>query len=238
MKRQAPFRAPRKVAPKKPALARQGASFNVAGYQAGRELNKQPKQELKCFDVARTSLAILAVATPPTFNILNAMINGAELHQRVGRKTYAKSLRIRGYINQTALGSYDYCRILVVYDAQPNAAFPTIANLLQDANAGAATTALSGINMTNRARFQILRDHPILLPESSAADVLSLVPDTVKNSLNIDMFIPLKGLESVYNGTNGGTVADIQSGAIFMVVVSDATGTADFVYTSRLRYYD
>lgn len=57
----------------------------------------------------------------------------------------------------------------------------------------------------------------------------------------VDWFIPLKGLETIYNNTNGGSIADITSGALLFYLVCDAditTGTWNMEYTSRLRFYD
>lgn len=225
---------------KKPALRRQGASFNVAGYQAGRELNKTPKQELKAFDVALRTNSFSTIAGPPVFDILNAVVNGAELYQRVGRKLYMKSIHVRGVIQPSGASMEAAGRLLVIYDSQPNAAAPLIATLLQDSNAAAATTWASEINLINRQRFKILRDTQFLFGAAlNVAGQTELVPDPIRNSLNVEMFIKLNGLEAIYNATNGGTIADIASGAIFLVAIGDANvGTFNFNYTSRLRYYD
>lgn len=207
-------------------------------YQAGRELPKAPKSELKAYDLAHTVLAITNVAGPPNFFCMNAMVNGAELYQRVGRKVYNKSLHIRGRFEPSGGSTDDYARLLVIYDSQPNGAFPTIQTLLQDSNAAAATTVDSGINLANRQRFKVLRDYPVLLGVAGAAANTTIIPDPILHSYNVDMFIKLKGLESVYNATNGGTVADIMSGVIFIVALSGGNQPWDFYFTSCLRYYD
>lgn len=221
---------------KKPSTKR----FRQGDYQKGRELARTPKQELKAFDIANTTNTFTTVAGPPTFNTLNALVNGAELYQRVGRKIYMKSLHIRGVIQPNAVGNDSGCRIIVYYDSQPNAAAPLVANVLQDSNAAAATTWNSEINLINRQRFKILRDYQLLLGSvTNIAGNAELIPDPIKNSLNVEFFIKLKGLEAVYNATNGGTVADIASGAIGIFCVGDANaGSYDLKYTSRLRYYD
>lgn len=216
--------------------------ITIPDYQKGRELNKTPKSELKAFDIAEIASVFKLVGTPPTFNTLNAQINGAELYQRVGRKTYMKSLHIRGYISNIITTTQDMGRIIIYYDSQPNAAAPLITDLLQDSNAAAGTTAFSEINLINRQRFKILRDYQVLLPSvTNTAGVLTnlTIMDPIKESFNIDFFIKLKGLETIYNATNGGTVADITSGAIGMVCVC-ASNNSDwaFTWTSRLRYYD
>jgi len=55
-------------------------------YQKGREMSRQPKSELKAFDIPQTTKLFKEIATPPTFDLLNVPVNGPELYQRVGRK--------------------------------------------------------------------------------------------------------------------------------------------------------
>lgn len=210
-------------------------------YQKGRELAKVPKQELKAFDIALQSLANQTVGNPPVFQTLNTVINGAELYQRVGRKIYMKSLHIRGVIQATAASVEQAGRIIIYYDSQPNGVAATIASLLQDSNAASGTSWASEINLTNRQRFKILRDYQVMLGDvTNIAGVAEVVPDPIKNTLNIEMFIKLKGLEAIFNGTNGGTIADITSGAIGITFVGNSTTDGNYAlsYTSRLRFYD
>lgn len=156
-----------------------------------------------------------------------------------------KSIHIRGWIQSVTNTSSvdDIGRMVVYYDSQPNGAAPLIAQLLQDSNAGAGTSYNSEINLANRQRFKILRDHIFKLPAlvNSAAGVITDVGNqvTTEGTYLIDMFIKLKGLEAVFNGVNGGTVADIQSGAIGFAIF-DAINNNSWVFnfTTRLRYYD
>lgn len=219
----------------------QRRSFGFAGYQQGREL-AHPGQELKAFDVASATLVFDPPAGPPNFATnLNCPVNGAELYQRVGRKTYMKSIHIRGWILNVATSVQDIGRLIIYYDSQPNGAAPAYAALMQDSNAAGASSTLSEINLTNRQRFQILRDIPLLFPAvTNTAGVLTNLayPETDKQ-FKIDEFIKLKGLETVFNGTNGGTVADITSGAIGMCAVCQTSNNAwELSFTTRLRYYD
>jgi len=70
---------------------------------------RAPKQELKAFDVANTNVLS---SNAGTFTLLNAVVNGAELYQRVGRKLYMKSLHIRGLISNAATVTQDMMRII------------------------------------------------------------------------------------------------------------------------------
>lgn len=211
-------------------------------YQRGRELLKpQLGIELKAFDVAYTSTVSNTIAAPPPFYCLNAVTNGSELYQRVGRKIYMKSLHFRGAFQPNAAANEQVGRVIIYYDSQPNAAAPTVAALIQDSNAAAASTVFSEINLINRQRFKILRDYQVLLGGVNAvAATVEVVPDPIKNSLNVDFFIKLKGLETIFNAVNGGTIADISSGSIGMVFFGDAAADLHWQlnWQSRLRYYD
>lgn len=215
-------------------------SRTTGDYQKGRELARTPKQELKAFDVATTTTASSTIAGPPTFQTLNAMINGAELYQRVGRKIYMKNLHFRAILQPNGLASEAQNRMIIYYDSNPNAAAPLIGDLIRDSNAAAAVTSYSEINLFNRQRFKILRDIQwITGSTTNVAGAAEIVPDPIKESFNQDIFIKLGGLEAVYNGTNGGTVADIQTGAIGFVIFGDANSAAfSLTWHSRLRYYD
>ena len=220
--------------------ARTSSFIPVAGYQKSRELHKQPKMELKAFDNATTTTAFSTIAGPPVPVCLNTIVNGAELYQRVGRKVYNRSLHFRGAIQPNGASMETHARVIIYYDSSSNKAFPAIADFLKDANAAAATTHLSEINLDNRSRFQIIRDYQVLLGEASAlAGTVEIIPDPIKNSLNVDFFIKLRGLETIYNVTNGGTIADITTGSINVVFLGDANcATYSMTWHSRLRYYD
>lgn len=210
-------------------------------YQRGRELAR-PGQELKAFDVAATTTALDPPGGPPNFATnLNCPINGAELYQRIGRKTYGKSIHLRGWFTNVATSLQDLARLIVYFDSQPNAGAPLIGDIIRDSNAAGAVSIFSEINLINRQRFQILRDKQFNLPAcTNTAGVLTNLayPDTT-GCLQVNEFIKLKGLETVFNSTNGGTVADISSGAIGFVVLNESNNNAwDFIWGSRYRYYD
>lgn len=210
-------------------------------YQKGRELSRAPPTELKAFD---TPLFASNFTAAGVFTCLNLPVNGPELYQRVGRKIYMKSIQIRGTVENILTTNVDIGRIIVFYDSQPNGAAPTLATLLQDSNAAAATSVLSEINLANRQRFKILRDYQLALPPCTnvaGAVTNQTIQDPINNSFNIEgkhWFVKLKGLETIYNATNGGTIADINSGAIWIVTFSTINNAYSLNCHARLRYYD
>jgi len=226
----------------KPAFKKQNTTVVAkrVDYQAGRLHPQQPKAELKAYDVVQTT-SNFGVADAGAFvATLNAMTQGTEVYQRVGRKTYGKNLHfIGGLYPQAALASNSYCRVIIFYDSQPNAAYPVnFTTLLQDSNAAAGLTVLSRMNISERERFKILRDKFMLMGGVTAAGVANY-PDTCHQSVNLNEFIDLKGLETTYNATNGGTIADITSGSLVLALISDgANGDIQLTWSTRLRYYD
>jgi len=116
--------------------------------------------------------------------------------------------------------------------------------LLQDSNAAAGTTVNSEINLAQRQRFKILRDMQIDLPScTNAAGVITNLglQDNSTKTYSIDMFIKMKGLEAVYNATNGGTILDITSGSVYLMTLIGSAGNNNgwnLAFGSRLRYYD
>jgi len=217
-------------------------SSNVGrgNYQVGRTHPTQPKAELKAFDVTETTTTFTQPAGPPTAVVLNAIPQGADFNNRIGRKVYNKSLQLRGWVqNANTQGSEDFCRLVVLYDAQPNAALPTFATTFKDANAAAASTVLSGLNIDERERFKILLSEEFLIPPvTNAAGVETDVGITDGSQhLKFNRFIDLKGIETCYNVTNGGTIADITSGSIIIFFFGQ-TGEDQANWSTRIRYYD
>jgi len=209
-------------------------------YNAGRTHPSQPKAELKAYDVAFVTSNFGVAQTGAFVATLNAMTQGTEVYQRVGRKTYNKNLHfIGGIYPQAALATNSYCRVIIFYDSQPNAAYPaTFTTLLQDSNAGAGLSVLSRMNISERERFKILRDKYMLVGGVTAAGVQN-VPDSCHQANNLNEFIDLKGIETTYNATNGGTIADITSGSLVLALISDGTnGDVQLTWSTRLRYYD
>lgn len=217
------------------------------GYQSGRK-NTSPPVEVKALDLANTFTGFLSVGAGAGIKFLNPVVVGAELYQRTGRKIYMKSIQIRGHIYSLASSVLDEgaLRTLLVYDAQPNTGTPLIADIIKDANAGAATSVFSSVNLDNRQRFKVLREWNWHMGSTAAnfgGQGIATGQTTIQDGsqcIHINEYVKLGGLEAVFNAVNGGTVADIVSGALFLVNISDTnvTGCWTLNYSTRLRYKD
>lgn len=200
------------------------------------------KPELKAYDIQENFSDFVNTGT---FEILNVPKKGDDRYERNGRNIRMKSLHIRGKIApEDALASditAEFLRYLVIYDKQSNGAPPAMGDVLRDSTSSAQSNVFSDINLDNRDRFEILRD--VSFPTSYfALGTQEIIPlDPTKQCFNVDIFIPLKGKEVMFNSNNSETSADIQTGALFIMCMNLQTannGKWTMQYQSRLRYYD
>lgn len=161
--------------------------------------------------------------------LLNGIGLGNEVYNRIGRQIFMKNLELRGFINQQngALNE-QVCRVAVLYDRQSNGTAPTAA-MLWDLS-GATSYVASQYNLDNRDRFKVLYDK-----------VLSIAPPLVNDSRkNIVAHIPLN-LYATFNYSNTGTITDIQTGALYVVMVCEAPlGLVNLrtTFTTRVFFHE
>jgi len=184
------------------------------------------------YDMNGTTLA-------PT--LLNGCVPGSDNYQRIGRRTGLLSLHIRGFVYPESLvtGQIAYAfRMVVVYDKQANGAAPVWSDVVLSQNAAGATSSgpLDMINLVNQDRFEIVRDvtysAPFTSPSAGASD---------NNSVMIDEFLDLGGRPTIYNAGTAGTIADINSGSLYIFWVTtnvSATVGIDVDVSYRTQYYD
>lgn len=191
-------------------------------------------QEIKFFDVAITNgtwplVASAAAAEPATafagITELNDILQGAGAYQRVGQKVVLKSFAFKCNLElggtPPVMGNG---RIMIIYDRQPNGAFPSISDILS-INVSTAPVFTSGINMSKKSRFTILTDQYIDLDtDALGTKTVSLF----RNNIN---------LETEFSA-NGGTIADISTGALYLVAIGSYANFAMKNATARLRFYD
>lgn len=192
------------------------------------------------------------LSTTATLDLLNGVQEGASFYNRVGRRIHMKSIHVTGEIISSGNGTgvAEYNRILLVYDRQPNGAFPSIADILLDyGNDGTTfTSSFSKMNLNNVERFAILRDSRLAMPsnyEGAAAALdggLASIMPYGESQNKINWFVKLKDLETHYKSTtNPAAIGDIATGALYLVTLGNvAAASAGFllVYNARLRFTD
>jgi len=173
------------------------------------------------FTVANT---IVAAQTTAVVALLNAALQGTTPQTYIGRSIRMTSIHIRwlgGFVATTAGASP--LRMLVVYDKQTNAATPaTTAVVVADAIS-------NPMNLANNRRFVILMDEEV-----------ETVGTGGPQCWFVNRYRKLN-LVTEFNTTNGGTVADITTGGIFVFFWQNGnivTANPSSVIYSRIRFVD
>jgi len=195
--------------------------------------------ERKVVDVDRANYNI---NTTGSLTLLNLAQLGSDMTNRIGRKTTLRSVYIRGHVKLqqadqapalTAPGQQ--WRFMLVWDTQPNGAAPAITAILKE------STPESQLNLDNRDRFKILKD------KHGTFDMIYSVTTATQSQFGVNHSItPFKcykkfRLETIYNATNGNTIADITSGALYMLWIGNiASSVNDAIasLTTRVRFDD
>lgn len=176
--------------------------------------------ELKNVDIVGTVSTSGAgnFVAPAAGQLLNGLAQGTTENQRVGRKVVFKSLLFNFFYSDNSLTTADAFRILVVYDKQPIGVFPAITDIL------ATSSVLSPMNLSYSDRFTVLANREIN-------------PSTVQTSPLGAFYVKL-GLDGIYSST-GALVANINTGAIYVMVASTNSGAIGILnFYSRVRYTD
>lgn len=176
--------------------------------------------EKKTIDTSETE----TMTTTNQINTLNLCVTGDDFNNREGRKIVMKSIRVRIFAyGVAATTTPGVVRWSIVYDKQTNGAAPAGADIF------ASNDALDMNNLNNRDRFVTV-----------ATDTFPLgIPSGGYSSYACDRYVKLN-LPTVYNATNGGTVADIVTGGLFLTSACIGfSGTLPtFVYKTRVRFED
>jgi len=179
------------------------------------------KPEKKNIDTITTAYSCPLTSTFGNVILLNGSVRGTNVGERVGRKIVMKSVFIR--LNSIAnSNNASQVRYMIIYDRQTSGSTPTSASFVDNSNfCGMA-------NLGNAERYVILADE--------------ITDSRQSNSVNISSKRYIKcNLETVYTG-NAGTVADINTGALWFMAcnnsdqTSGATNTLD--WSVRVRYID
>lgn len=202
---------------------------------------KPSKIEKKAFDVA---VGTVQVNTTGSFTLLAIPVLGSDFNARIGRKICMKSCYIRGLIGtENALDGdipdgvtqASMARMILFADMQPNGATPATTDLLVSAS------PMSQLNLNNRDRFRILSDKQWVFDPYALQDTATQSFASASRQVYAIKKYKKMNIETVFNATNGGTIADINSGALFLFFISNiASGANDHnaIISTRVRYTD
>lgn len=197
------------------------------------------RHEKKVSDIAT---ATYQVNTTGSFTLLHIPTQGTDYTNRIGRKTMMKSVYIRGRVQLEDAGTLaavvnSYAqqgRFILFLDLQPNGAVPVVTDLLNTADPA------SQLNLNNRDRFKIIKDKCFVFDPIAVSTVTTPAGFLNRTVYNFKVFKKCS-IETIFS-TNGGTIADITTGALYMFWIgSQAGGTntdTNAVVSTRVRYMD
>jgi len=116
-------------------------------------------------------------------------------------------------------------RVVIVYDKQPNATATTIGDVLTLSNVFAFP------NLAGTLRYQIVLDQVFPLTNNTGTSGMPFVMNEYRK-----LKLPVH-----YNSGDAGTVADITTGALYVITLGNlASGTTDAQanISTRVRYTD
>jgi len=221
-------------ATKRPAYAKNFTKSNFIYGRRGMDAEKK---------VADLGPAQLSMNTTGTFTLLAAPVPGSDFTNRIGRKTLIKSVYIRGIVTAeladqdgpvVGISGAQLGRMIIFADMQPNGAAPIVTDLLTSANSTAQ------LNLNNRDRFRIYCDKCFAIEAYAYSTTAGASVASLSNAYNVKKFKKLN-LETIYNAGTAGTIADIQSGALYMLTIGNrAAGTDDCTaaLSTRVRFVD
>lgn len=179
--------------------------------------------ELKWLDTTSTSAA---VSVSGGLALLNGCAPGTGPSQRIGRRINMKSLILRFTFGAATASSTIFqgrIKIWIVADTQANATTPAFSDIF---TAPAQCLANAVANLDNRDRFKVLWKKSVLLDQAGGHP-----------AAYFDANIRLR-CTTTYNAGTAGTVADIQTNALYLVAAyTQATSTVAPTNDPRLTYY-
>lgn len=179
-----------------------------------------------------TDFAAYNMDTTGTLTLLNIIPQGTTVNDRVGKKVKLLSIQMRGYaIANAGSAITNDVAVIFVYDRRPRGALPAITDVLETANA----TALN--QDSNSGRFKILKRIDMFLLGSSAGGANS----GSAYAQSVDCYTKLKELPYEAMAAGTGVIADINTGALYMITVGSAaagTTAATLNATIRVRFVD
>lgn len=238
-----PFKKPR---PSQPVVAMPVTTYKSLAPLATRGYRPN-KKEWKVYDLGNGGTGIINtgnISVAGTVINLFLPVQGADMNQRIGRKTCIRTIDVRGNIfcelgNSLQPGNTKAgcVKVMLLWDTQPGGAVATPGEIW---NVGG--TPHSGINMNNRDRFKVIRTKTMsfdpMLISTTATQSYAAWGHTNED---FHFYVKNLSLETVFS-TSAGTIADIATGSLLIAFIADtSTGlNSDFNtnFVSRVRYSD
>lgn len=180
------------------------------------------------YKVQDTSTALQNVSTVPTLQLFNGLLRGDDFNQRNGRSVKWTSIYQRITVQAPSTATLPhFCRYMLFWVKDPSATAPTSLQIF-----GAATP--SSINVM--LNLNVRKDFIILYDEIMQVNPVNGGPSNAFRNIYKKC-----NMHTIFNAGNAGSIADIESGALYALWFSD-TNTAgeqpQITLQSRCRYID
>lgn len=163
---------------------------------------------------------IINPGVSPVITLLNGLTQGDDISNREGRQIRLKSVDISQAYSMNGAAFGTIIRMMLVLDKQPNGAVFNSADLLQN------TDTVAFRQLDNRRRFLILEDRKYTI--SSTGPIIGY--DRVYKEIDI---------KTTYDDSNAGTIADIETNALYLLFISnEATNVPQVRVSARIRWLD
>lgn len=195
---------------------------NAVGQLAKRvsKLSMLVKPEFKYISAVAS---VTPSSTVPTQALLNGMASGDGVGQREGRQIFIKSVQGLIHVNINASATHTHVRYALLIDKAPAGATFSTGALYDVSMAGYVD---SFRNLDYRRKFIILKEGNFQL-------------DALGPREKIIKFYHKLNLRVQYDDSDAGSIADIQTNALYLMLMSDeATNTPTCIYNMRIRYLD
>lgn len=191
---------------------------------------------------ARTFFPSANLGNNETMAVINVMQQGTSVFNRIGRKTKVMSMRLKlnfDYVYSNNLTAYttgvlrNQIRAVLIYDKENSGVIPTFSQIFGNTNQlGVTTTTLnSPVQTQHSERYIVIMDrlinlNPDITPPLGDYDIGTGVSSafyTAVKRVSIDQFIDCskRNYDQFYqSNSNPATVADLSSGAIYLVLKS------------------
>jgi hypothetical protein len=190
------------------------------GSQVARDLNSLRRfvnAEMHYLDTVQTAVN---VSSTTTFVLLNGMQTGDTSMTRTGQSIKMDRTDFRFYLTGNITAVQVSCRLIIVIDKQANGAIFADTALLN------AATTVSPYAVGGQMRFQVLYDQTFALSTAGPLNVCQCV--TIPTNQHVE-----------YNTGNAGTVADINSNSLYLLMLSDQATNVPIIYAYlRLWFID
>lgn len=165
--------------------------------------------------------------------LLNGMVQGTSTVTRIGQKIEMTSCQIKfgwysNTISNTTTPGFDLVQMSLVYDKQSNGAAPSWSDIFTDSTAINAPCGARNVN--NLDRFVVLKTfHSVITSGGPTGEYF-------------EGYVPMKH-DVRYNTGTAGTVADIQSGALYLAysstnAIANVANSGKLIANIRLSFKD